>query len=206
MNSQKPEKMDRRVRRTRGLLRAAILELVAERGLDALRIEDITERANLRRATFYMHYRDKEELLTDALTETFDQLAREAEHVATPDGYGGKTRLEAWLVTFRHAEQHHRLYKNLLTGGSGAAFAGRIRDYLAALILRAGGVSVVTAQFIAGAELSMITWWLEQDRPMPAEQIAEQTWRLAMHGLTGLQSDTFLNPAPLVVYSESQDD
>jgi AcrR family transcriptional regulator len=178
--------LDRRVQRTRALLRSAILELVAERGLDALRIEDITERANLRRATFYMHYRDREELLADALTETFDQLAQQTEHVAKQDQFGGKTQLEAYLVTFRHAEAHHQLYKNLLTGSSSAIFARRIREYLAAIIQRGGAASVVTAQFIAGAELSLITWWLEQDRPLPAESIAEQAYRLVMHGLDGL--------------------
>lgn len=181
----KPEKLDRRIQRTRELLRGAILELVAERGLDNLRIEDITERANLRRATFYMHYRDREELLTDALTATFNHLAQETEHTATQDQFGGKTQLEAYLVTFRHAEAHHRLYKNLLTGSSGAVFAGRIRDYLAAIILRAGVASAITAQFIAGAELNMIIWWLEHDRPMPVEVIATQVWQLVMHGLDG---------------------
>lgn len=185
INTTKPEKLDRRIQRTRELLRTAILELVAEQGLDSLRIEDITDRANLRRATFYMHYRDKDELLTDALTTTFNQLAQETEHFATRDRFGGKTQLDAYLVTFRHAEAHHQLYKNLLMGGSAAIFSRRIRDYLAAIILRSGMVSAVTAQFIAGAELSMITWWLEQDRPMPAETIAEQVWELVMHGLDG---------------------
>lgn len=186
LRTEKP--LDRRVQRTRELLRKAILELVAERGLDDLRIEDITERANLRRATFYMHYRDREELLADALTQTFDQLAQQTEHVASQDHFGGKTQLDAYLVTFRHAEAHHQLYKNLLMGSSSAIFARRIRNYLATIIQHGGVASVVTAQFIAGAELSLITWWLEQDRPIPVEAIAEQAYQLVIHGLDGVRN------------------
>lgn len=57
----KPE--DRRVRRTRAALRKALVELVLDKGFQAVTVEEITERADIGRATFYAHYRDKEDLL-----------------------------------------------------------------------------------------------------------------------------------------------
>ena len=58
-------KTDRRIQRTRQSLRTALLELIKEKGYDAISIEEITERANVGRATFYLHYKDKEDLLLE---------------------------------------------------------------------------------------------------------------------------------------------
>src|SRR5688500_7149656 len=55
-------KTDRRVQRTRELLQKALIELISERGHDAIRIQDIVDRANVGRTTFYLHYSSKEEL------------------------------------------------------------------------------------------------------------------------------------------------
>jgi len=161
---------DRRIQRTRGLLRGALLAMIVERDYDSLRIEDITERANLRRATFYMHYRDKQELLLDALAETFAALASATEHVMASDSIGGKTQREAYRVIFAHVAEHHVLYRNTLNGQSGAFIAKYIRGYLAGFIQR--GLDAVPpenlqvpadilSKHIAGAELALITSWLE---------------------------------------------
>ncbi len=58
-------KLDRRVQRTRALLNQALIALVFEKGYDAVTIEDITERANVGRSTFYLHYQGKDDLLLD---------------------------------------------------------------------------------------------------------------------------------------------
>ena len=54
---------DRRVRRTRQLLRDALMELTLERGYDRVTVQDILDRADVGRSTFYAHYRDKDDLL-----------------------------------------------------------------------------------------------------------------------------------------------
>ncbi|MFN8375405.1 MAG: helix-turn-helix domain-containing protein [Anaerolineae bacterium] len=53
---------DRRVDRTRALLQQALMELIREKGYDAVTIQDITDRANVGRATFYLHYPSKDAL------------------------------------------------------------------------------------------------------------------------------------------------
>ena len=55
-------KMDRRIQRTRELLQKALIELIDERGYDAVTIQDIVERANIGRTTFYKHYNGKDDL------------------------------------------------------------------------------------------------------------------------------------------------
>jgi AcrR family transcriptional regulator len=66
-------KPDRRVQRTRAALRQSLMELIREKGYEALTVEEVARRANLGRATFYLHYHDKDDLLL----EEFSLLARE---------------------------------------------------------------------------------------------------------------------------------
>ncbi|MEU4313779.1 TetR/AcrR family transcriptional regulator [Nocardia sp. NPDC024068] len=60
---------DRRVRRTRDALHAALIGLMMERAYDRITVSDVIERANIGRSTFYAHYRDKDELLVVSCTE-----------------------------------------------------------------------------------------------------------------------------------------
>src|SRR5215207_4763884 len=58
-------KTDRRVKRTREVLQKALIELMSERGYDTITIQDIVDRANIGRTTFYLHYSSKDELLVN---------------------------------------------------------------------------------------------------------------------------------------------
>ena len=71
----KKNKTDRRIQRTRQALRKALLELNKEKGYDSISVEEITQRANLGRATFYLHYKDKEDLLVDEFSEIVNRRA-----------------------------------------------------------------------------------------------------------------------------------
>lgn len=65
------EKLDPRVRRTRGLIEQAFMQLVSEKGFQALSVQDITGRAGLNRATFYAHFPDKFALLEYSIRRDF---------------------------------------------------------------------------------------------------------------------------------------
>ncbi len=57
------KKVDRRIQRTRALLRDALMRLIIRKGYDEITIQDITDEANVARTTFYLHFADKDELL-----------------------------------------------------------------------------------------------------------------------------------------------
>jgi AcrR family transcriptional regulator len=177
-------KLDRRVARTRRMLADALMTLILERGYEDITIQQITERADLRRATFYLHYTTKEELLLAALEETFNALAQQLEPLMQGDSLGGKTQLATYEVIFNHVDEHRDLYRIVL---SVAPVARRIRVYLANHVLTGlkpdGDVPAeVMANYIAGAELALIMWWLEQDTPYTAGQMAAMTQRLVLKG------------------------
>ncbi len=67
------EKLDPRVRRTRQMLDQAFVELLAEKGFDAISVQDVTRQAGVNRATFYAHFQDKFALLDYSIREAFRQ-------------------------------------------------------------------------------------------------------------------------------------
>ncbi|HEY3371912.1 MAG TPA: TetR family transcriptional regulator [Prolixibacteraceae bacterium] len=68
------EKKDPRVKRTRQSIEQAFLNLMTEKGFQALSVQDITEHAGINRATFYAHFPDKYDLLDHFIRKEFHQL------------------------------------------------------------------------------------------------------------------------------------
>jgi AcrR family transcriptional regulator len=63
-----------RVRRTRMLLREALIALIEEKGFDAVTVGELTERALVSRAAFYRNYQDKYDLVEQIFEEAMDAL------------------------------------------------------------------------------------------------------------------------------------
>ena len=80
---------DRRVRRTRIALREALLELMTERGWEDISVQDLCDRADIGRSTFYMHFSGKEKLLVSG----FDDLRRELRRLQPKVEAGGSGAL-----------------------------------------------------------------------------------------------------------------
>jgi AcrR family transcriptional regulator len=70
-----PSKPDRRTERTRAALMSAFVALILADGYDAVTVERVTERANVGRSTFYMHYKSKEDILRQAMQRPSSLLA-----------------------------------------------------------------------------------------------------------------------------------
>lgn len=181
------DKVDRRVQRTRKLLSEAMQELILEQGYEATTVVEITERANLGRATFYLHYKDKEDLLLSSLESVFNDLVYRLEASTTRDwrliGQG------AIDLAFEHAAENADLYRIIFSGHGAWSISRRIRDYIAAYAQRVieaaqaeAGVlprlpAEVPANYIAASLLGTIAWWLERDMPFSPAEMAE-TFRL----------------------------
>jgi len=67
-------KEDRRVRKTRSAIKSSFIELLNEKELEKITIQDIADRADINRGTFYLHYEDKYLLLSDMEDEFISQM------------------------------------------------------------------------------------------------------------------------------------
>ncbi|WP_369232352.1 TetR/AcrR family transcriptional regulator [Streptomyces sp. R21] len=188
-----PEVGDRRVRRSRRLLRDALVSLVLERGYADIKVEDITERADLGRATFYSHYTDKDDLLGQVVTDLQEELDRRLRPLVPADaqGFTGKPVLEM----FRHADEERDAYRVVLRGeGDGRALRQLVeaRTQAAAAVFSARaehfGVTPridveVLARAWVGEQISVLQWWLETDpRPLSPEAVTEMLLDLSLRG------------------------
>lgn len=166
--------MDRRVRRTRHLLSEALVALILEKGYDATTIKDITDRADVAHATFYRHYRDKDELLMDNLEGVIREIEGFTREPALHDA-------EEYLI-FKHAQEQRALYRILLGSRGTVQVRKRITEMLAANKLRtcpslfaptATIPPAIAAHHMAGALLLLIEWWLDHDTPHSAHHMAQ---------------------------------
>ncbi|MBE0688765.1 MAG: TetR/AcrR family transcriptional regulator [Anaerolineae bacterium] len=116
------QRPDRRRERTKRQLSDALIALVLERGYDNIRIEDITERANLGRATFYLHFADKQELLLMTLQRVVDEVVTQIGDLpAAQMTPGAPTPAQ---IAFRHADANKALYRVILQSQAAGVLAG----------------------------------------------------------------------------------
>ena len=198
-----PDRIDPRTRRTRRRLQLALLDLARRHDLDDIAVGQIASAADVNRATFYLHYRDKDALLVDAVEALLDETATAAAAAATAE-------LADPAVTPRHThdffaalEAQAALYRRVLGPNGSAPVTAHMRDRLQAAIRHelaarpgahldttapgaAGGPSIDTvAAFIAGAIVGVAAHWLEQDPRPSVDDVAAATWAMAVAAVPG---------------------
>ncbi len=191
--------VDRRVQRTRQLLHQALIALVLEKGYDKITVQNIIDRANVGRSTFYAHYLDKEDLLKSGLEKLRQDLGQ---HLAGENAVeGSEWLLLPSLALFRHVGKHHHLYKAMIGGKGIDVVARTIEDALIAhaqahleqLVAKEGQPSVpplVIVTYLVGALETLLTWWLDNDMPYPPEQMDEMFQQLTIPGVSAVFGKT----------------
>jgi AcrR family transcriptional regulator len=177
-----------RVRRTKILLREALIELIEERGFEALTIGELTERAMVSRAAFYRNYQDKYDLVEQIFEEAMSGL------LGAVGDLGREHPPSIWVTFFEHITAYERLYRALLGSSGSPWFVRRMRAALSGLIKERGhlphgpdvssrAVHTFSDEFVPDLVSTLfveaITWWLEHERPYTSKEIATRTALLA---------------------------
>jgi AcrR family transcriptional regulator len=176
---------ERRRLQTRQQLMQATLELVLKKGFASVSIQDITDRADLGRGTFYIHFKDKEEVIWTAFQELFQRLEQEAH--AQLDRQMPQVEYYGLLNIFRHADTHRDLYRVMFGRQGSAVLTGRAQDFLANVFLYDARQApppeidfhlpeVIEAQILTGVITRLLYWWLESPNSYSAEQMAAMTY------------------------------
>ena len=173
-------RMDRRIQRTRQILQDALLALILEKGYDSVTIQDVIDRANVGRSTFYSHFQDKDDLFISG----FENLRAQFEQHLLNQSLADTDPWSLSLVMFQHAQSHLQIYKALAGKQGGNVALSHVHKYLSALIrehvkLRFSEQktikipSDVLAHFLVSSFVALLTWWLDHDMPYPAEQLID---------------------------------
>ncbi|WP_246025595.1 TetR/AcrR family transcriptional regulator [Saccharopolyspora antimicrobica] len=180
------------MRRTRRAIREALVELCAEQDFGSLTVEDVLDRADVARATFYAHYKAKEDVLVDIVRSlTEDRAAWVAEYEAQrPDGFTGNPLRSI----FTHAENNTAVYRVILRGaGDGRPlreFYERTSEEAEALFRaraeQSGETPRIPVELVArawaGELIGTLAWWLQGDTGYTADQVAAMLSDLSIHG------------------------
>jgi len=181
-------KTDRRILRSKKALRDALVELIQEKGYDTVSVEEITQRANVGRATFYLHYKDKEELLLEEFIEMAKDRVQALSEIPISvweerdnpvEFFAENQPMMPLQKVFEHAAENAGLYRVLLRGESAPRIADRIRGIIATSINEIAEATRqkepipvklqvpidLLAAYFSGALLSSLTWWLNEEQP-----------------------------------------
>ncbi len=177
-----------RVKRMQKLLREALIELIEDRGFEALTIGEITERAMVSRAAFYRNYQDKYDLVEQVFEEAMSTL------LGAIKDLGQEHPAEVWVAFFEHIASYERLYRALLGRSGSPWFVRKMREALSDLIKERGHLPhgpdarespahTLSDDFVPDIVSTMfveaITWWLEHGRPYTPKEMARRSSLLA---------------------------
>ena len=194
---------DRRVRRTRRALREAMLDLMEEKGYDQVTIEELTERADIGRTTFYLHYSAKQDLLLEQFGELLDQLVVQLSQIPLSSWQQARESFtveehpsQPICMIFQHAADNKDLYQIVLQGEG----VDQASDRLQVIMTNAVNTFLshklgeesdqLTLQipielfgnYFAGAMLGVIKWWLEADMPYTSQEMEDIFFQMFLPG------------------------
>lgn len=183
---------DRRVNKTRRALKEALTDLILERGYESVTVQDVIDRADVGRSTFYAHFIDKDDLLM-AIFGDLEVPGPDTTHWKRDDPAFGWT-----LDLFRHFGTGKRLFRAVTSSNSGALARRETRRWLEDLAraelnrLRiARKVDEMTLEtvvsFLVGTFLGFMEWWMRpENEALSAEQVDQAFRSLVLPGVSNV--------------------
>ncbi|WP_240419964.1 TetR/AcrR family transcriptional regulator [Paenibacillus periandrae] len=170
-------KVDRRILKSQEAIIKALIELMSEKNFDNITIQDISDRANLSRKTFYLHYLDKFDLLDKLIEEHINKLREICEPASELNAVEGNI---SW---FEYFERNYAFFSVMLASKGAPFFRSRFLKFVAQDIKNSwdmmegkkNGINEdVILQFFAPAYVGIVEWWFTNGMPYPPHIMNEQ--------------------------------
>jgi AcrR family transcriptional regulator len=196
------KKTDLRVIRTRKMIKESFIDLIQEKGYESITIRDIADNALINRATFYLHYVDKQDLVDKLIDEVFEELT----DIINPCIYIQKKRvnisqfqsmIEAIFTNIFHRAA---FYQIMLSEKGVHGFNRKMQEVIqekfrkefATINLQEQKFSTppeLLIHFISSALIGTVEWWVNNDLVYSPKHMAVQLVHLVTIG--PLQSSGF---------------
>lgn len=197
--------MDRRQQKTRKAIFDAFLELLEQKTYAKITVQEIIDRANVGRSTFYAHFETKDSLLDELCSGIFthvfsDQLHTEKTHDFSGQNYDLTRQITHILY---HLQDHSIEVTRLLCGESGELFLNSLKTYLPDLFDAVVQVSspdlpeAFLRNYLAGSFASTIQWWAENGMQNSPEEIAGWYAGIIEHGILQVEGLTYTQTSAL---------
>ena len=181
--------LDQRVRRTHERLGMALLELIVEKPIDQVTVQEVLDRASVGRSTFYLHFRDTNDLLLSQLEKFLEMMS-----TALSTHKEQSPRVVPVAELFAHIGSQRRVYRALANSGRLNDFFELAQGYFSRGIeqrLRESKRLLKLPQHelaaracaLAGSLLSLLRWWLERGAKEPPRHMDELFHQLVWNGV-----------------------
>jgi AcrR family transcriptional regulator len=187
-NDRQRRKSDLRIRRTRGRLSDALVALMQEKPIDEITVQEVLDRAGVGRSTFYLHYRDKDDLFLCVLEDGLEMWT-----TAVISKKQRSYRIAPVEEFFAHVADANKLYRALVDSGRIHAFFDLAQGYFARGIARRlkdmGLNNLVqneldaSSHAFAGNLLALLKWWLDRSARESPKAMDELFHRMVWNGL-----------------------
>ena len=170
-------KEDARARRTRARLGEALRELMQQKPLRNISVQEVLDHAHVSRSAFYAHYSDKVGLLMSDMDEFLESVSTHLSRAADPS-----ERVVVVAEFFAHVAEAEQIRRALARSGQLGDFYDLARQHFARgieqrlkEIPRSHGLPPLErsalAHAMAGALIAQLDWWLSKSQPVPAEEM-----------------------------------
>jgi AcrR family transcriptional regulator len=174
--------VDRRIQKTLQSLHQALIALILEKGYEAITVQQIIDKANVGRSTFYAHFSSKEQLLQSGLDDLHRFLASQQKAAAVDTARPGEIGLSFSLALFEHASGYRDVYRAMLGQRAGAVVTNLMRSMLMDLVHQEVEGRLASeysrdiprgalVQYVVGALLSVLTWWVDTETPYGPREV-----------------------------------
>ncbi|MEK3884944.1 TetR/AcrR family transcriptional regulator C-terminal domain-containing protein [Paenibacillus sp. PL2-23] len=210
--------VDRRVVRTKRMIRDALTELMEEKGFDGITVKDLTERADINRGTFYIHYKDKYDLLEQSEMELINEITGLAETSFLKVAANYNKQMSNWTLLpfveqlFELIQENAAFMKVILGPKGDPSFQKKIKEVIKRrslpILTTIGGELLVPAEYltayVSSAHLGVIQNWLESGMKTPPKEMAYFLAQMTLLGPGYVAGITRENRESIREYLESQ--
>jgi AcrR family transcriptional regulator len=181
-------KPDQRTRRTHERLGSALVQLIAEKPIDDITVQEVLDRASVGRSTFYLHFRDKNDLLLSQL-----EMFLETMSTALSVRKEASLRVVPVAEMFAHIGGQNKMYRALADAGRLPDFFDLAQGYFARGIeqrlresprlprLRPRELTI-RAFALAGSLLALLRWWIDRGAKESPHEMDELFHRMTWDG------------------------
>ncbi len=169
--------MDRRQRKTRDAIYRAFTELLVHKPYNSITVQEIIDRADIGRSTFYSHFETKDELLRSLCADIFAHVFSEEPGVERTHDFSGEARDLRHRLThiLYHLRDNRSYIRGILSSESGDLFMQFFKEYLAEVFEGAlsGSPAGIPRDYILNHMIcdfaESVRWWMRHEAYSPEE-------------------------------------
>lgn len=168
-------KVDRRILKSQEAIKKAVVELMSEKDIDQITMQDISDKADVNRKTIYLHYKDKYDLFDKLIEDHLNELGEIC--------YSDSVSAKAHLTWFEYFESKYSFFSAMLASKGAPFFRSRFLEFVREDIRngwdmiegkKSGLNEEVMVQFFAPAYVGLVEWWFTNGMPLPPRKMEEQ--------------------------------